>query len=768
MTLFLSKVYLLYAVPAYPGKINVVIQNGKTVSIFMKGDENFKYALSEDGFTLLSDGSNWWYAEKDTNGVLVSSKFSLTTLEDASEDLKTFKSLCPKHLVNDAPMGNNVHKRQARRIGTHNGEPIVGQRRALVVLMQYKDVKMSKSQDDFDALFNEIGFSLDNAKGSVRDYYNFASAEQLDYVSDVYGPYTTLNNMRYYGQNSSRGGQDINGLELCLEAIRNLPKDIDLSIYDNDHDGIVDNIHIIFAGYGEEAGASSDAIWSHEFPHTIVMKNEVGMNFAGYSCTPELRGKTGKKISNIGVICHELGHALGANDYYDTNYAVEGSYDGTGMWDIMASGSWNDDGRLPPNFNPYVRTHDFGWEKQIPISSEGLITIPMHSNNVSENVVYRLNTTSNNDYFLLENRQQKDFDNSLPNCGLMIYHVHPNIDYLSASNSINDTNPQGFYPVCASGSRPSSKQYGNINSGECPFPGTQQTTTFSSNTNPAAKAWDGSHAFFSLSGIRQQQNGSITFNVTKEDDIIDDPIIDDDEEEMETVFYDSFETGLVGYNSSINIGKKGWIYYPNGQIVSNTELIPIPSDGNKLLMLFAGKSQAICEAEIKKASISIIPEQKYYLSFDVMASTLPTSLLPVFKFWIRDDNTQLYTQTLTNIKDKWEHIEIPFSSPNKSIEFGVFGNINSGGLFVDNIKLQTNKSSSITYLYDQNNISLILQGNKLTMKSSQIERVYIYTTGGQMVFSDMLSENQPTSIVLPTGFYLIKTLNGSTSKLIIR
>lgn len=755
------------AVPAYTGKVDVVVKNGKTVSIYLKGDENFKYALSEDGFTLLSDGEDWWYAEKDENGNLIASRYSLTALEDADEELKAFKDMCPKYLINESPVANKSQMSQARRIGIHNGEPIVGQRRALVVLMQYKDVKMSKSHDEFDALFNEIGFSLDNAKGSVRDFYNFASAGQLDYVSDVYGPYTTINNMRYYGQNSSRGGGDTNAIELCLEAIRNLPKDIDLSIYDNDHDGIVDNIHIIFAGYGEEAGASSDAIWSHEYPYKIVMKNEVGINFAGYSCTPELRGNMGKKISNIGVICHELGHALGANDYYDTNYAVEGSYEGTGKWDIMASGSWNDEGRLPPNFNPYVRTHDFGWEKQILILSEEAITLPKHSYDADENVVYRLNTGSNNDYFLLENRQQEDFDVSLPGRGLMIYHVHPNIDNLSSSNSINNTNPQGFYPVCASGSRPSSKQYGNINSGECPFPGTRFVSSFSPSSNPTAKAWDGSHAYFSLSGIRQLQDGSVTFNVTKGDDIIDDPIIDDDGE-METVFYDSFENGIAGYTSTIKMGKKEWTYYPNGQIVSNTEMIPSASDGKKLLMLFTGKNQSICEAEIKKPNISVNPEQKYYLSFDVMASYLPTSLKPVFKFWIRDDNMQIYTQTLTEFGDKWEHIEVPFSSSCSSIEYGFYGNIYSGGIFVDNVRLQTMNATSIIQPMIQDGLLIRQSHNMVSITSPITTNVKIYSLGGQVVHDTRISKNEAVNVNLTSGIYVIKTAIGHSCKLIVR
>lgn len=756
----------ILAVPAYPGKINIVVKNGKTVSIYLRGDENYKYALSEDGFTLLSDGENWWYAEKDENGNLIASKFALNTIEDADESLRAFKVLCPKHIVNESSAVSKTQMGQTRRIGIQNGEPIVGQRRALVVLMQYRDVKMTRSREEFEALFNEVGFSLDNAKGSVRDFYNYASAGQLEYVSDVYGPYTSLNNMRYYGQNSSGSGKDANAIELCLEAIRNLPKDIDLSIYDNDHDGIVDNIHIIFAGYGEEASASSDAIWSHEYPHRIVMKSEVGMNFAGYSCTPELRGNMGKKISNIGVICHELGHALGANDYYDTNYAVEGSYDGTGKWDVMASGSWNDNGCLPPNFNPYVRTHDFGWERQILISNEDTITIPMHSDNVNKNVVYRLNTASNNDYFLLENRQQENFDASLPGRGLMIYHVHPNIDNFSSTNSINDTNPQGFYPVCASGSRPSSKQYGNINSGECPFPGTRFVSAFSPNTDPAAKAWDGGNTNFSLSGIKQQQDGGITFNVSKGDDVIDDPIVDD-EGEMETVFYDSFETGIVGYTSSIMIGKQGWTHYPNGQIISNTDMIPAPSDGKKLLMLFADNTQAMCEAEIMKSGISVNPEQKYYLSFDVMATCLPTSLKSEFKFWIRDDNLQIYSQTLAEVSEKWERIEVPFSSLCNSIEYGFYGNIHLGGIYVDNVKLQTSKAASIIQPATQEGLIIQQRYNTLSITSPVTTNIKIYSLSGQVVHDTQISKDEVVNVYLASGIYFIKTTLGNLSKLIV-
>lgn len=757
----------LYAVPAYPYRVYVVVENGKTVAITMGGDENFKYALSEDGYTLLNIENNWKYATTNQHGNLVASEFSLTSIEDENDDLKIFKKKCPKHLTLKRNEDSDCCQNRAQRIGIHNGEPIVGQRRALVVLMQYRDVKFTKTKGDFDSLFNEEGFSLDNAKGSVKDFYSFASFGQLDYVSDIYGPYTASNNMRYYGQNSSRGGGDINAIELCIEAIRNLPRDIDYSLYDNDHDGIVDNIHIVFAGYGEEAGAPGDAIWSHEYPYKIVMKNEVGVNFAGYSCTPELRSNSGKKITNIGVICHELGHALGANDYYDTNYAVDGSYEGTGEWDIMASGSWNDDGRLPPNFNPYVRTHDFGWETQHEITEEGDIILFPHSYNPENNVVIRLNTGSPNDYFLLENRQQIDFDESLPGYGLMVYHVHPNIDHLSESNDINNTNPQGFYPVCASGSRPSSKHYGNINSNECPFPGSRHITAFTPSTTPAAQAWDGSFAKFSISNIRQLSDGSIMFSSNNDGDIIDEPDIDDTDDWV-TIFHDSFENGVSDYKSSVLIGKVDWTYYPSNKIISNTEMIPTPTDGKKLLMLFTGRNKTICEAEIESKNIDIIPENRYYLSFDVATSFLPESLTPIFKFWVKDDNMQLYSQTIKNVKDTWEHIEVPIISSTNSIQFGFCGNVYTGGLFVDNFKIQTIKDvSSVLQLSSDDEIDICIEGHNVNLSTKKESNIEIYNVGGSLVKPIRLYSNNNINISLPLGLYIIKS-QGSSRKISVR
>ena len=686
----------VYAVPAYPNKVRVKAANGKSVAIYMRGDEHRKFACTEDGYTLLSDSVGWWYASLSDEDKVKRSNYRLMAGEDETAELKRFKAGCPKGLVPDI---DNPNRQGAigidQQFKTTPSGAIVGERRALVILMQYKDLAFKMKEDDFESLFNTLGYRQDGATGSVRDYYRFASQGQLDYASDIYGPYTSQNPMRYYGGNTTNGGGDKNPLELCIEAIKSLPNDIDFSIYDNDGDGVVDNVHIIYAGYGEEAGASADAIWAHEYPHRISLRNEVGYVFAGYSCSPELRGNNGTKISNIGVICHELGHALGAMDYYDTNYGTGGEYEGTGKWDIMASGSWNDNGRTPPNFNPYVRSSVFGWNEQATLNSDQIITIPRREiDNAAQSIIYRVETGSDGDYFLIENRQQYLFDAAIPGSGLMIYHVHPNIERYHATNTVNATHPQGLYPVCASYSEPSKKKYGNINSAECPFPGSKNVRGFSSSSSPAAVAWNGSAAKVSLSYITMNSaSGAITFTTGKES--IDEPDVPDTLTERDVVFKESFESDISGRISVSSVfGKETWQTYKKGDFVMNVDFLPDPTDGKNILMLYSGKGNTMNESEAIGSEIQIEPGSNYYISFDVYCGSVPTSPVPLFNLFVEDEYGEYNIFTLNETTTDWKSVEIPLVFAGSKFKYKLYGRINTGGLFVDNIKLYKEKPTS--------------------------------------------------------------------------
>lgn len=561
----ISHSLFLSAMPAYPKKIAVKTVEGDTF-IRLSGDENYKHAESEDGYSLVHIGEKWFYAELTNNGTVAASSHELT--KNPKGETKRFLENTPQHLY-----PSKSRKTASESFFRTTIKPI-GKRRIIVILMEFCDVPMVKERGDFSNLFNKTGYHEDGAIGSVADYYKDVSYGQLSLVCDIIGPFVTKQKRAYYGGNNFYGN-DKNALELFNEAIAQASKELDLSKYDADGDGYVDNVHIIFSGHGEEAGATSDAIWSHEatLPFPVVFQNK---RIDRYSCAPELRDKSGYGISRIGPHCHEIGHALGALDYYDTNYEQQGEYHGTGQWDIMAEGAWNDDGIAPSDFNPYVKMHDFGWIKPTELP-EGEVLI--ESSALTANSYYRL-SNSEDDYYLLENRSVHKWGCALPGNGLLLFHIHPTIEASRRTNTVNTTHPQKCYPVYAAATRNLSStysHYGDINSSRCTFPGTSRKTVFNKSSTPNAFAWDGSISAIDIRNIYQYSDGSIRVQNNSNSNVLG---------KEEILFNESFEEASSYITEEVN-GNTSWIQVTtaNGGLKEAIR----PKTGNAYLCFMPGK-----------------------------------------------------------------------------------------------------------------------------------------------------------------------------------
>lgn len=745
---------LLSASPAYPKKIKVEASAGKWVSIYLCGDENCKFGRSEDGYTLLSDSIGWVYAEKAEDGKVCASRFRLVPYDEETEELRVFKDDTEKGLQISQDLAKNaIRKAKATTNRTLLSTSVTGERHAIVILMQFKDKQMTFAKDDFDRLFNEIGYSEDNAVGGVRDFYSFASKGKLDYITDIFGPYTTTNNMAYYGANTE-SSNDKNPLAMAVEAVRSLPEDLDLSVYDADGDGYVDNVHIIYAGYGEEAGASSNAIWAHEYPYVLPPAVN-GMRFKSYSCSPELRSNSGQKITRIGVICHELGHALGANDYYDTDYSTGGQYDGTGLWDIMASGSWNDDGISPAGFNPYVRAYDFGWVDVTTLQEAG-------SYSLSANEVARIETGSDGDYYLLENRPNDSFDNSLPGGGLMIYHHHPNFDNHVSLNDLNSTHPQMFYPVCASSLTKSPKEdkdYGDINQADCEFIAAGKTS-FSAETTPSAFAWDGSKVDFTVSSIKKDTDGNILFSLNSPSE----ENTDNEETNTNIIYKESFESGLKGFENTINSGETNWRVYPSGGFFSDTDIIPSAQDGDKIVILYDGKRGSACNATLSNTQIVLSNDSSYTYSLyyqlfqiDGMTPTLTVKL-------VSDDTDENISQTFKTATSEWTKAEMEIPSKWTNFHYELKGSFAQGGIFVDNICVERKGLNTAIHEVSSAPEVEIAAGGIVVKSSGKAQTVRVYDFKGNLVTRRSVAPNSHTLIKIPKGIYIL-SIEGKTMKI---
>ena len=532
----------LHAGVAFPYPIEVTTSHGNTY-ITMQGDEHRKYALTEDGYSVVQIDNLWRFLYINELGNVQASDFILEALNSRSNELESFLRTVEKGILPERAIKKEDESSTTVMRNKNHNSFVKGNRKVLVVMMQFADKKFTKTKEDFNKLFNQNGYSEDGASGSVYDYYKYVSYGQLDLHSDIVGPYTAKNKMEYYGKNIGFDSHDANPHALFEEALEAVSKDIDLSEYDSNDDGIVDNFHIIYAGYGEEAGALSDAIWAHESMFNAIMIDNVYID--RYSCAPELRLNRGEGISRIGPHCHEIGHALGAMDYYDTDYDKNGSFSGTGDWDVMASGSWNDEGINPANFNSYVKAYDFGWADVFSLDKDSAISIKPSS---YSNIIFKIETPEPEEFFLLENRQKVSFDSALPGNGLLIYHIGEKLSERVKENTINSKYPQQCYIVCASSdnqvptSLPSS--YGSINTDGCSYPGTSENRSFSLTSVPAAFCNSGVPANFSLEDIMETDDGLITLSFCR-------GTIEDGQEVVdvsgEIVWLEDFADGITSF-----------------------------------------------------------------------------------------------------------------------------------------------------------------------------------------------------------------------------
>ena len=663
--------------PAYPKKIPVNVENG-IVYIRLMGDEHNKRAETIDGYTLIQKSAEWFYAEKDDDGWLKPSAHKLSaTLTDES---KQFLTITPKHLTN---------KQNVRRAGnisiykTSRSQNVHGNRRVLVILMQYSDLPMVKSQNNFNDLFNGIGYSVDGAQGSVCDFYTDVSYGQLQLVCDVVGPFTSQHDCKYYGGND-RSGDDSHPEELFEEAIKQAVELVSLKDYDSDDDGFVDNVHIIFAGHGEEAGASDDAIWSHEA--TFYQPYEIqGMKIDRYSCAPELRGNRGSGISRIGPHCHEIGHALGAMDYYDTDYDDDGEFIGTGDWDVMASGSWNNEGITPADFNPYVKANDFGWITLKDLSSGDVMIRPSI---IDSGNYYILKSSYSTDYYLIENRSKEKWGDSVPGFGMLVFHVHPELE--KSGNKINSKAPQKCYVVCASsrmqrpGSSPSS--YGDINSAGCPYPGTSNNTDFGQNSIPAAFFWDDEECGIELNYISIDGEG----NIHLENNSLG---IGDEDVERKRVFFEGFEGDDVKVsisNDDENSLSPTWVIESNPQGPSKFIARPSAYKGSKSLQLSAKR----VSEKVTSLFSFIIPEEanggslrlKLYVNTLNPQTGCPNIIQVGYR--TKDSDEWQYSEIVSSENNRWKQsvVELP---NNVSPQIQVEGIAYAGSvLAIDNLEVE--------------------------------------------------------------------------------
>lgn len=465
----------MLAVPAKPVRRVVTLADGTRVEATLQGDEHLHFFRLDDGRVAMPQEGG---------------RYRLTTMQEVSgvwnERLTEAKKRQSERLqaarAGDmwSPQGAELSGAgaQQRRVASA-GSVYQGVKHGLVILVNFSDLKMSVNQPQttYNDFFNKVGFNEGGMHGSVHDYFWSQSYGQMDLQFDVVGPVTMTRAHSYYGADAN-GNHDANVHDMVMEACRAVDGQVDFSRYDWDGDGMVDQIFFVYAGYGQNYGAPDDCIWPHE--HTVAYRNMQfdGVGIGTYACSCELRGRQGNEMDGIGTACHEFSHCMGIMDHYDTS----GSNFAMGDWDVMCSGSYNDSSRTPSAYTAYERWVS-GWLEPKEINKATYVQDMKPLEDAPEAYVL-YNDYNNNEFYLLENRQQRGWDSAQPGHGLLVVHV----DYDSRvwqSNQINvDADRQRMTIIPADASLTTASQAGD------PWPGTARRFALTDTSSPAATVYN--------------------------------------------------------------------------------------------------------------------------------------------------------------------------------------------------------------------------------------------------------------------------------------
>lgn len=456
--------------------------DGSTVTLVRHGDEFFSYTTDLSG-NVMEKGPDGFYRKVDSFSP------SLRTAEAKGAEMRRLRN-------------------ELLSIGTRASDMTRGSKKFLVILIEWQDLKFKTTNADaaFRNLLNQAGYSVNGSIGSAKDYYIDASLGQFNPSFDVFGPVTLPFNHNDFPDDDAKQHYDMAAYSIS-EALKLFDNRVNFADYDIDHDGFIDNIYCFYAGEAQSNGGGDDTIWPHAsslYKYSDVLD---GVRPMRYACSSELVDDYSRyplknlKMCGIGTFCHEFGHVLGLPDYYDTDYEKNGLADHPDNYSLMAGGSHNSGGYIPPYMNNIER-ECLGWYEIPSLLTAGTKTLQ----SLGQGCGLQLPTKVLGERFILELRDGTKWDATLPK-GMVIYHADASDrDVLGTTASArwktgNGINIYGSHPCLYL-----VPAYGTVyNIDSVIYPGMRNVTSF------VPKDWDGGKVGDSITDITYGGGTSITF-----------------------------------------------------------------------------------------------------------------------------------------------------------------------------------------------------------------------------------------------------------------
>lgn len=467
--LFLISAATLWAIPARKGLQAVLQPDGSIIMLQQNGDEKYHYLTNAEGNMV----------ERTESGQYI-----------ATDEKMTDKRL-KKHRA------EAVELRRSQKI---NLAP-----RGLFLLVNFSNVKFKdeNGHDAMNEMLNGDTYTHDGAYASVRQYFIQQSDSVYMPQFDVVGPVTLDSTYDWYGKND-RSGYDRYMADFVIEACQKADSLVDFSLYDNDNDGTVDFVYLIYAGRSEnEVTTDPNLIW----PMSSELYSLVSYGYSAKYTTRTVPTFDGKKIGSlaysselnrdyrrcgIGTLCHEFSHVLGLPDYYNT--VNQSSYYTPETWSLMSMGAYNNDGKYPPNYSVYDK-YFLGWVTPQMMDTAENVILPndLHTYRMVTADGQQHSAMQEGEMWFFENRQKTGWDTYLPGHGMLVWYVDYN-DNIWSQNEVNSRSNKSYLDVVRAGG-----VYVYNGTASDPFPGTSDIEQYT----PVGE--------YSLTQIEEDADGTIRF-----------------------------------------------------------------------------------------------------------------------------------------------------------------------------------------------------------------------------------------------------------------
>jgi M6 family metalloprotease-like protein len=334
--------------------------------------------------------------------------------------------------------------------------PYIGNRRQLVVMASFQDLDFTENHETtlqkWEKIFNVENYTEDRFVGSIHDYFMAQSYGQFNLTFDLL--FVELPDGRYkYRSTYSDDEYSQYMVDDIVDVLQT--QDIDWSIYDWDGDAFVDQLLIIYAGQGMNTSSDPNTIWPHQWwlsqhlnletededdyrSYRTVKQGEEEYYIDSYCCLQEYVAGNPPRTP-FGTICHEYSHCFGFPDlYYGNGTKV------VDTWDLMDYGNYNGQGYRPCGYSAHERMM-MGWIAPVELTSTTTITnMPALAR---EPVAYLIrNDGAENEFYIVENRQQWGWDEDLPGSGIVVFHIDYDKDvWNSITTYVNSSSRKRYH-----------------------------------------------------------------------------------------------------------------------------------------------------------------------------------------------------------------------------------------------------------------------------------------------------------------------------------